>query len=229
MNSYYTGTHAERYNIQWKAYTETTLKHVLDAIDFTRLKAVAEQDERTPRALDIACGTGTLLKCLLERLPTLEVYGVDGSQDMLAQAQDALSSYTNVHLKQARVGANGAIGLPFEAGSFDLVTMTNTLHDIEHPENLLRALSQLLTAKGQLVVEDYARRTPPFPWKLFERLIKRIEPEYVRAYTLIEAQQFFKDIGFSALYNDTFEVDLVFHAWIVQATRLTDLHLPDHS
>lgn len=229
MSSYYTGKHAKRYNIQWKSYTETTLKHVLGAIDFTRLRAVTEQEGRAPRVLDVACGTGILLKRLLERIPALEVYGVDGSQDMLAQAQEVLATYPNVHLKHVRVGETGYINLPFETGFFDLVTMTNTLHDIEHPENLLRELSQLLTGNGQLVIEDYARRTPPFPWRLFERIIKRIEPEYVRAYTLIEAQQFFKDSGFVSLYNDTFEVDLICHAWVVQSTHLPDLHLPDHS
>ena len=229
MSSYYTGKHAERYNIQWKSYTDKTLNHVLDAIDFTRLKAVVEQGERAPRVLDVACGTGILLKRLLKCIPTLEAYGVDGSEDMLAQAQEALSTHSNVHLKHIRVGTTGSISLPFEARFFDLITMTNTLHDIEQPENLLRALSQLLTTNGQLVVEDYARRTSPFPWNLFERLIKRVEPEYVRAYTLIEAQQFFKNIGFSVLYNDTFAVDPVFHSWVVQATSGTNLRLPDHS
>jgi ubiquinone/menaquinone biosynthesis C-methylase UbiE len=229
MSSYYTGKRAKRYNIEWKSYTETTLKHVLNAIDFTRLKTVSEQEGRAPRVFDVACGTGILLKRLLERIPTLEVYGVDGSEDMLAQAQEALSAYPHVHLKHIRVGATGCINLPFERSNFDLITMTNTLHDIERPENLLQELSQFLTANGQLVVEDYARRTSPFPWRLFERLIKRVEPEYVRSYTLIEAQQFFKDIGFLALYGDTFEVDLVFHAWVVQATHLSNLHLPDRS
>lgn len=229
MNSYYTGRRAERYNIRWKSYTDKTLKHVLNAIDFTRLKAVSEREGRAPRVLDVACGTGILLKCLLERVPTLEVYGIDGSQDMLAQAQEVLSMCPNVHLKHGRVDASGYINLPYQPGYFDLITMTNTLHDIKQPENLLRELSQFLTANGQLIVEDYARRTLPFPWKLFERLIKHIEPEYVRAYTLIEAQQLFKDIGFSALYNDTFEVDFVCHAWIVQATSTSDLRLPDHS
>ena len=229
MSSYYTGKNAERYNVQWKSYTEKTLQHVLDAIEFSHLLDIFAREGRAPRVLDVACGTGILLKHLLERIPDAEAYGVDGSQEMLAQAQKALTSYTNVHLEQAQVGAKAHADLPYETGFFDLITMTNVLHDVAQPQQTLRELSTLLTTNGQLVVEDYARRTPPFPWKLFERVIKRIEPEYVKAYTLIEAQQFFKNTGFADLYNDTFEVDLVCHAWVVQSKHLPDLRLPGHS
>jgi len=222
MSSYYTGKNARRYNVQWKSYTETTLNHVISAIDFSLLNDVAVQEGRTPRVLDVACGTGILLKRLLERIPTLEAYGVDGSQDMLAQARRALSSYPNVVLEQAEVGAGSNANLPYEAAFFDLITMTNVLHDISKPQETLQQLSKLLATNGQLIVEDYARRTAPFPWKPFEWGIKRIEHEYVKAYTLHEAQQLIEDAGFSGLQGDTFEVDFVFHAWVVQAMRVDD-------
>ena len=36
------------------------------------------------RVLDVACGTGVLLRKVLDRVPDAEAYGVDASADMLA-------------------------------------------------------------------------------------------------------------------------------------------------
>jgi|GEM_PF-7054255 len=41
--------------------------------------------------LDVACGTGLLLKWVIERVPAIEAHGIDASADMLAQARVVLS------------------------------------------------------------------------------------------------------------------------------------------
>ena len=48
-------------------------------IDFSALRRVPERLERPPRVLDVACGTGVLLKWLLEQVPGMEAYGVVGA------------------------------------------------------------------------------------------------------------------------------------------------------
>ncbi len=50
--------------------------------------------------LDVACGTGILLKHLLEQVSDVEACGVDASADMLAQARDVLKGQPNVQLEQ---------------------------------------------------------------------------------------------------------------------------------
>ncbi len=60
-------------------------------IDGAALRSVPARLGRRPRVLDVACGTGILLKQLLEQAPD-----VDASADMLAQARDVLKGQPNV-------------------------------------------------------------------------------------------------------------------------------------
>ena len=75
-----------------------------------------------------------------------------------------------------------------QCASFALITCTNALHAFPEPEATLLALKRLLAPQGQLIIEDYARREPPFPWFLVEWLARRIEGGHVHAYTLAEAR-----------------------------------------
>src|SRR5713226_6714369 len=99
VSSYYTGKHARYYNVRWRTYTRKTLAEVQAAIDFSMLGRVPERLGRPPRVLDVACGTGVLLKRLLEQMPGVEAYGVDASAGMLAQAGAALKDQPHVHLR----------------------------------------------------------------------------------------------------------------------------------
>jgi len=61
MSTYYTGRRAQRYNERWRMYSEKTLVETLAMIDVTALRSVSERLGRSPRVLDVACGTGILL------------------------------------------------------------------------------------------------------------------------------------------------------------------------
>src|SRR5579863_8109563 len=101
MSRYYIGKRAWRYNVRWRTFTERSLAMALATIDDTALEHVVEQQGRPPRILDVACGTGVLLQAIIKRVQDAEVYGVDASEDMLAQAKAALKQYPRVQLQQA--------------------------------------------------------------------------------------------------------------------------------
>ncbi len=166
-------------------------------IDEARLRRVPEQRGRPPRVLDVACGTGVLLRKVLDRVPDAEAYGVDAS--------------AHVRLERAEVGAGETAGLPFAAETFDLITCTNVLHDLTGPVAVLAGLGRLLAPGGQLVVEDYARREPPFPWFVVEWLARRIEEGHVRAYTLAEARSLCVQAGLHVACGRAFKVDWLWH------------------
>ncbi len=125
MSSYYSGRRARHYNTRWRTFTKRTLAEALAVIDEARLRRVPEQLGRPPRVLDVACGTGVLLRKVLDRVPDAEAYGVDASADMLAQARAALDNRPHVRLERAEVGAGETAGLPFAPQTFDLITCTN--------------------------------------------------------------------------------------------------------
>src|SRR5258708_19686851 len=132
-------------------------------IDFAALHCVPEELGRPPRVLDVACGTGILLRHLLERVPGMEAYGVDASEDMLAQARAALKNQPHVRLERIEVNGSETAVLPFPPQTFDLITFTNALHDIRDPVVFLSDIRTLLPPAGPLLLEDFARRYPPLP------------------------------------------------------------------
>jgi ubiquinone/menaquinone biosynthesis C-methylase UbiE len=217
MSTYYTGRRAQRYNARWRTFSEKTLAEALAMIDFATVCSVPERLGHPSCVLDVACGTGFLLKELLERVPGIEGYGVDASADMLAQARIALKGQPRVQLEQVGVGAGETANLPYARGSFDLITFTNALHDMPEPVGTLAGLRRLLAQEGQLVVEDFARREPPFPWTIIEWLIRQIEGTYVRAYTLAEAQSLCQQAGLHVACGRSFTFDWLWHGWVLHA------------
>jgi len=113
---------------------------------------------------------------LSERIPSFEGYGVDASADMLQQAEQTLQGNPHVSFQQAVLDAGETANLPYTSGTFDLIVCTNALHYFGEPEKTLAGLGHLLTKEGQLVVEDFARRSAPFPWTFFEWLMRWVDP-----------------------------------------------------
>ncbi len=228
MGNYYTERRAQDYNRRWRVFTRRTLAQVHSMIDVAALRHIAGQQGRPPRVLDAACGTGLLLQHLLAQLPDAEAFGVDASAGMLAQARVTLHGHPRVHLHQAQLGTGGLANLPYGLATFDLITCTNALHDIPDPAGTLAGLRRLLAPAGQLVVEDFARRAPPFPGRAFELFVRWIEGSRVRAYTLAEAASLCQQAGLHVVCGRAFTIDWLWHAWVLQtdtaAVRTTAAH-----
>lgn len=217
MSSSYTGWRARSYDRWWGTYTARTLAATLEMIDLELIRQAPERLGRAPRMLDVGCGTGFLLRRLLECLPTLEAEGVDASADMLQQAQATLRARPQVHLFQAEVGPGPQADLPYAPGIFDLITCTNMLHYLAAPIPTLTGLRQLLAPGGQLVLEDYARRGAPFPWRAFEWLVRRVDVGHVRAYTLAEAEFLCLNAGLHVASERAFPITWLWHGWTLRA------------
>jgi ubiquinone/menaquinone biosynthesis C-methylase UbiE len=219
MSRFYTGKHALHYNQRWRNFIERTLTETLEMIDLSALRTYAEHSGHRLRVLDVACGTGLLLKRLVERIPQLEVYGVDASADMLRQAHAALKGFPAVYLTQAQWGPGETGGLPYASEMFDLITCTNTLHYLPDPVAALRGLRQLLLSEGFIVLEDYARRGPPFLWTIVERLLRLLEGGYEHAYTLSEAQSLCTQAGYEVVAGKAIVIDRLCHGWVLRLRR----------
>lgn len=213
MRTYYTKSRAKSYNQHWKVFSTETHDAVCSAIDFTQLKKICEKREKPLRVLDAACGTGLLLERFAHILPNAELYGVDASEDMLVQARDLLPE---AHFIHASLRGGEKADLPYQAASFDLITCANALHNMNDPIGVLRGLHALLAPQGQLVIEDYARRGFPFPWRLFEWFTRRMDPQHVRAYTLSEAQLLCEEAGLQVLVAQNFPIDMVWRGWVIR-------------
>ena len=198
-------------------------------IDMSALCSIQKRLGRCPRVLDAACGTGILLQRLLAQLPDVEAYGVDASDDMLAQAKLALKDMPNVHLERVKIGAGVTANIPYALETFVLITCTNALHDMPDPVGTLAGLKRLLAHGGQLVVEDFAPRKPRFFWTAFEWLLWQLEGSHVHSYTLSEAQTLCQQAGLHVASENVFKIDWLWHGWVVRANRTAPEAGPAHT
>jgi len=217
VKTYYTGEYARHYNQIWATFSQKTYAATLSLIDLTQLQQATSTADHPPHFLDVACGTGLLLKQFTQLIQQAELYGIDGSEEMLSQARRLLENYPHAHLCQGTLSVEAIASLPYALPSFDVITCTNAFHYLKDLVGVHRALKQLLASQGQLVIEDYARRRFPFPWRLFEWKIKRSDPQHIRAYTLTEAQDICRQAGVQVVSTRTFHLNIVWHGWALGA------------
>jgi ubiquinone/menaquinone biosynthesis C-methylase UbiE len=112
--------------------------------------AVAGSQPRPMNVLDVATGTGLVLRALAA-LPTsddLTMTGIDISDGMLAVARAELPSAQFIN--------SDAAALPFEDASFDLVTCVTALHLLPDASAALREWRRVLRPDGRIVTASFS-------------------------------------------------------------------------
>ena len=102
--------------------------------------------------LDVGTGPGRLLHEVAALRPDLELVGADLSPDMvdLARRASAAVPGRGITFIAADVG-----GLPWAAGSFDVVVSTLSAHHWPDPVAAAGELTRLLRPGGRLIVHDF--------------------------------------------------------------------------
>jgi SAM-dependent methyltransferase len=104
------------------------------------------------RIADIACGTGILATRIHDELDPDEVYGVDMSDGMLAQAR---ARHPQLQWRKGR-----AEQLPFTDGALDAVVSTSAFHFFDQPA-AMREFHRVLAAGGVAAVATISPPAPP--------------------------------------------------------------------
>lgn len=119
-------------------------------VRFARLNNASPQ--KPLRILDIACGTGHLLRMLGSALPgEAKLYGVDLSPHYIARARETLPRELDVSLV-----CDDAEKLPFLDGSFDVVTNVFLLHEVpgDVRARVIAEMARVLRPGGLFVIGD---------------------------------------------------------------------------
>lgn len=99
-------------------------------------------------AVDLGCGTGTVLARLCEKAPY--VIGVDGSPRMLEMARRRFAANDQVSL---RIG--DLEHLPLRDGEAQFASINMVLHHLSHPQEALPEIARVLEPGGRLVIADF--------------------------------------------------------------------------
>ena len=122
------------------------------------------------RVLEVGCGTGYWLQRLGKS--ARQVYGLDFSAGMLAQAQQQENA---LDLLQGR-----AEELPFPAGSFDLVYCVNAIHHFHRKSDFIWQARRMLRPGGVLAVLGMDPHHRQNDWYVYEYFDGTFETDLAR-------------------------------------------------
>ncbi len=148
---YLTEESAKLYDVQ----VETLFMGAAGAMRRQAIPAIAKfirgRDQRQLRLLDAACGSGRFLHQLAQAFPAMQMSGIDLSQAYLQEAARYIRTRRNVSFQQANAEA-----LPFEAGSFDIVTCVYLYHELpnEVRRRVTAEIARVLKPGGLFVFID---------------------------------------------------------------------------
>ena len=127
-----------------RSFAQDVLPAIADVHD--RLRA-----DPPARVADIACGMGWSSIGLATAYPRIAVDGYDIDVPSIAQAQKNAAAAGVA--ERVRFHARDA-GDPALAGSYDLALVTEALHDMARPVEVLRSMRRLVAPNGAVLVVD---------------------------------------------------------------------------
>jgi len=179
------------------------------------LKKTGKTLNKNDLIFDMACGPGNIAERIAKNWPFVNVVGIDGSKEMLNEAEKKLSENLTKNLSYELIDINsiasGEIHFPFKA---DVLVSNSALHHFHDPFCFWDALKKLGKTKCIHIHRDLIR--PASVEKLFELKEKHLSnsPEILKkdfyaslkaSFTVNEVTQQLIDTGLSQL--EVFQVD----------------------
>lgn len=191
---------AVHYNRQWNQWNEENLRWMI------------ERARQAPvgRVLDVATGSG--FTALAFAGMASSVVGIDVSTGMLAQARVNATGVPNVTFQEAAAEA-----MPFEEGSFDVVTCRIAAHHFQSVSRFLAEARRVLTAAGRLIVADTSVPDGDAELDRWQNEVELLrDPSHVRNYSPGEWRSFAEEAGFvvEELTDQDGSVPITFADWL---------------
>ncbi len=109
------------------------------------LKKLSGLDFHT--VLDLGCGTGTVMRAILQSFPEKRVYGIDISENMLQKAKEKLQDKASLTLGDSE-------HLPYANEMFDVVYCNDSFHHYPAPEKVIAEVYRVLKPTGSFIIGD---------------------------------------------------------------------------
>ena len=182
------------------------------------LKKTGKSLNKNDLIFDMACGPGNIAERIAKNWPFVNVVGIDGSKEMLNEAENRLSCNLTKNLSYELIDINsiasGDIHFPLKA---DVLVSNSALHHFHDPYRFWDALKKLGKTKCIHIHRDLIR--PNSVEKVFELKEKHLSnsPEILKkdfhaslkaSFTVEEVSQQLDDSGLSQL--EVIQVDALY-------------------
>ncbi len=159
------------------------------------------RDQRRLKLLDVACGTGRLVRFVKQAFPRLAVVGLDLSPAYIEEARRHVAPY------DAKFRTGAAEALPFPDASFDLITTVYLFHEVpgEVRHAIAREMSRVLKPGGRLVFMDSLQLgdRPRFD-RLLKSFPRNFHEPYFDGYLREDLPSLFSAVGLAHASSDSF-------------------------
>jgi ubiquinone/menaquinone biosynthesis C-methylase UbiE len=211
------------YDDFWRSYTNATLTLPLGIVIDTLLQ-VAQQTTSFV-LVDVGCGTGSFLRCLVDRLTTIKVgmkmeniylIGIEPSKEMLEVARkkfvnvnDESDCTTTCKVTLENCTAERVL---LNDNIADIVVSTNAFHFFRNKRRSLLVMQRLLKPKGTIIIVDWCAdyTIVQLYHLLFERMRwnwRRFGHEYPSPLTSVEFVNLVESIpGLQVIQHSSYQV-----------------------
>ena len=147
-------------------------------------------------ALDLGCGTGEMIKQIMQSDNHKELYGIDLSEEMLSVAKGKLPDQVKLLLGDSE-------SLPFPDNFFDVVYCNDSFHHYPAPQNVLSEVHRVLKPGGTFLMGDCWQ---PYIGRMIMNFYMRHSKEGdVRIYSETEMvsmlSEYFHDVSWERIGN----------------------------
>lgn len=159
-------------------------------------EAVAGRDQRQLSLLDVACGTGRLLREIRLAFPAMRLTGLDLSKAYLDEAARHLAGLRRVGLLAANAEA-----IPLPDQSQDVVVSVFLFHELPPAvrRTVAHEMARVLKPGGRLVFVDSLQMGDMPGWDgLLEAFPERFHEPYYHHYAIDNLDRVFADAGLAA-------------------------------
>lgn len=151
------------------------------------------RDQRTVTLLDVACGTGRLLRQIRLAYPAMQLQGLDLSRSYLDEAEKHMRG-----LRPATLLAAPAEAIPLADASADIVTSVFLFHELPPAvrREVAAEMARVLKPGGMLVFIDSLQMGDKPGWDgLLEAFPRRFHEPYYRHYSIDDLVGIFTEVG----------------------------------
>jgi ubiquinone/menaquinone biosynthesis C-methylase UbiE len=195
-----------RYEDRWRIYTDRSITETLRR---------APLDDAA-QLLDVGCGTGALLRRLIQSRPDLWTAGIDLSVGMLAAARRSNMP--------RNLAAGDALHLPFRSRSFDLVISSSSLHFWSDLQSALIEIARILRPGGGVVITDWC--DDYFACRICDRFLRWRDPAHRGILSAHELENLLVRTGFRVTRVDRYKISWLWGLMTAVAFKPAEANSP---
>ena len=169
------------------------------------------------RAIDLACGPGTVACALAKRVS--HVVGLDSTAAMLDKARE-LAGREGVKNVEWRTG--DVYQTPFADGSFDVVTCRFAFHHFENPALAFAEMVRLAAPGGRIVICDAFASDDPVKAAALNAMDRIRDPSTAEYWTLLYLRRLFEAVGLGEPEVRRFDVSYLAPQFVARSFPAND-------